>query len=239
MRRALVTGASGALGSAIARKLSHQGHHVIAHSNANKAACDALVASILDDGGSAQGVVFDGRDAEQVKQALLPLTEEEPIQVIVNNAGVNRDGVMPGMTRQQWDDVIDVSLGGFFNVTQPLLMPMLRTRWGRIISVSSLSAVIGNRGQTNYAAAKAGLHGASKSLALEVASRNVTVNVIAPGIIESPMIEQAFPDDVIKKLVPMKRAGQPDEVAALTAFLAGEEASYITGQVITVSGGLG
>jgi len=239
MRRALVTGASGALGSAIAKRLSQQGVHIIAHSNSNKAACEELVAAIQGDGGSAQSVVFDVRDTEKVEQTLVPLTEQDPIQIIVNNAGINRDGVMPGMTRAQWDDVIDVSLGGFFNVTQPLLMPMIRSRWGRIISVSSLAAVIGNRGQTNYAAAKAGLHGASKSLALEVASRNITVNVIAPGIIESPMIEHAFPDDVIKKLVPMKRAGQPEEVAALTAFLANEEASYITGQVITVGGGLG
>jgi 3-oxoacyl-[acyl-carrier protein] reductase len=157
---------------------------------------------------------------------------------VVNNAGIHDDAVMPGMRPEQWTRVVDVSLHGFFNVTQPLLLPMLRTRWGRIVSISSVAALIGNRGQTNYAAAKAGLHGATKSLALELASRGVTVNAVAPGIIASPMTEQAFPAEAIAELVPMKRAGTVQEVAELVGFLASERAGYITGQVIAIDGGM-
>jgi 3-oxoacyl-[acyl-carrier protein] reductase len=142
------------------------------------------------------------------------------------------------MSGSQWDRVIDVSLNGFYNVTQPLLMSMIRTRWGRIVTVSSVAGVIGNRGQANYAAAKAGLHGATKSLALEVASRGVTVNAVAPGVIASPILGQSFPQEQIESLVPMKRAGTPAEVAALVAFLASEQAAYITGQVISINGGM-
>jgi 3-oxoacyl-[acyl-carrier protein] reductase len=159
--------------------------------------------------------------------------------VLVNNAGVHSDAPMPGMTQYQWRGVLDVNLNGFFNVTHPLLLPMLQTRWGRIVCVSSVAAVLGNRGQANYAAAKAGLHGAAKSLALELAPRGVTVNVVAPGVIDTPETLEAFPAERIKALVPMQRAGTTAEVAALVGFLASEEASYITGQVITVAGGLG
>jgi 3-oxoacyl-[acyl-carrier protein] reductase len=156
----------------------------------------------------------------------------------VNNAGVHDDAAFPGMSRQQWHQVIDVSLNGFFNVTQPLSMPMVRTRWGRIISVSSVAALTGNRGQTNYAAAKGALHAASKSLALELASRNITVNVVAPGIIASEMASATFDAEAIARLVPMKRAGQPEEVAHLVAFLASEQAAYISGQVVSVNGAM-
>jgi 3-oxoacyl-[acyl-carrier protein] reductase len=145
---------------------------------------------------------------------------------------------MPGMRREQWSSVIDVSLNGFFNVTQPLLMPMIQTRWGRIVNISSVSALLGNRGQTNYAAAKAGLHGAGRALALELASRGITVNTVAPGIITSPMAKQAFPQEVIERLVPMKRAGTPEEVAELVQFLASEAAAYISGQIISINGGM-
>jgi 3-oxoacyl-[acyl-carrier protein] reductase len=164
--------------------------------------------------------------------------EAGPIQVLVNNAGIHDDAAFPGMSSEQWHRVIDVSIGGFYHVTQPLLLPMIRTRWGRVINISSITALIGNRGQTNYAAAKGALNAATKSLSLEVASRGVTVNAIAPGIIASGMANAAFDAARITELVPMKRAGTADEVAHLVAFLASDEAAYITGQVIAISGGL-
>jgi 3-oxoacyl-[acyl-carrier protein] reductase len=145
---------------------------------------------------------------------------------------------MPGMRRDQWSSVIDVSLNGFFNVTQPLLMPMMATRWGRIVTLSSVAALVGNRGQTNYAAAKSGLHGATKSLSLELASRGITVNAVAPGIIQSKMIEGSFDKETIGRLVPMKRAGTVEEVADLVAFLASDKAAYISGQIISINGGM-
>ncbi|MET0581960.1 MAG: SDR family NAD(P)-dependent oxidoreductase, partial [Pseudoxanthomonas sp.] len=149
------------------------------------------------------------------------------------------DAPMAGMSQAQWKRVIDVSLHGFFHVTQPLLLPMARTRWGRIVSVSSVAAVLGNRGQTNYAAAKAALHGASKSLAREMAARNITVNVVAPGVIEGSMADDAFPPELVKQIVPAGRAGKPEEVAALVAFLCSADAGYINGQVIGINGGMG
>lgn len=237
-RRALVTGASGAIGAAIAQRLACQGLHVIAHAHQNGDAVAATVAAITAAGGSAQAVCFDVTDAQASAQALQAIVDAGPVQVIVNNAGIHDDVVMPGMSHERWRKVIDVSLHGFFNVTQPLLLPMIRTRWGRIISISSIAASFGNRGQTNYAAAKAGVQGASRSLALEVASRGITVNVVAPGIIESAMSRDAFSPQLIAQQVPMQRAGQPAEVAALVAFLAGDEAAYITGQVIAINGGI-
>ena len=175
---------------------------------------------------------------QQTGQALAQLLAAGPIQILVNNAGIHDDAVMPGMRQEQWARVIDVSLNGFFNVTQPLLLPMLRTRWGRIVNISSVAAVMGNRGQANYAAAKAGLHGATRSLALELASRGMTVNTVAPGIIASPATETIFPKETIAKLVPMQRAGEPEEVADLVAFLASNRAAYISGQLISINGGM-
>ena len=238
MKRALVTGASGAIGRAVSLRLAADGLHVIAHSNRNIEAAESLAASIISNGGSAEAVAFDVSKAEESGNQLKLLLEAGPIQVVVNNAGIHDDAVMPGMTARQWHGVIDVSLHGFFNVTQPLLMPMIRTRWGRVISVSSVAAVMGNRGQANYAAAKAGVHGASRSLSLELASRGITVNVVAPGIIESPMSAQAFPKELIAQMVPAKRAGTPEEVASLVAYLASDAAAYITGQVISINGGM-
>lgn len=237
-RRALVTGGSGGIGAAICERLAADGHHVIVHAHRGLEKAQALVARITDAGGSAQAVAFDITDREACAQALQGLLQAGAIQILVNNAGIHDDAVFPGMTGEQWDRVLEVSLGGFFNVTQPLTMPMLRTRWGRIVSVSSVAAVAGNRGQVNYSAAKGALHAASKSLALELASRGVTVNVVAPGLIATGMIEGSFDADAVKRLVPMQRVGQPDEVAHLVAFLASEQAGYISGQVISINGAM-
>ncbi len=237
-KRALVTGASGALGQAIARRLAQGGATVLLHANSRPDAVQALAATIAAEGGQAQCHVFDLRSDEASAQACEKMLADGPVQIIVNNAGVHDDAVLPGMRAEQWHKVIDVSLNGFFRVTQPLLLPMLRTRWGRILNISSVAALTGNRGQVNYAAAKGALNSATKALSLEVAARGVTVNAIAPGIIASPMADAAFSKSLIDQLVPSKRAGTPEEVAALAAFLASDEAAYITGQVISINGGM-
>ena len=237
-KRALVTGGSGGLGKAICEQLAKDGLYVIVHANKGLAKAQAVVDAIVAQGGSAEAVSFDVTNRVATAEALEALTEVGPIQVLVNNAGIHDDVVFPGMSGDQWDRVIDVSLNGFFNVTQPLSMPMLRTRWGRVINISSVSAVAGNRGQVNYAAAKGALHAATKSLALEMASRGVTVNVVAPGIIDSGMAEGQFDGDMIKKMVPMQRAGRASEVADLVAFLASDRAGYISGQVISINGAM-
>ncbi|EJL80649.1 dehydrogenase of unknown specificity, short-chain alcohol dehydrogenase [Polaromonas sp. CF318] len=237
-KRALVTGGSGAIGSAICRQLAADGFHVLVHGNRSLDAASAVVAAIRASGGQAEAVAFDVTDAAATGAALEALLVQGPVQVVVNNAGIHDDAVFPGMQLRQWQQVIDVSLNGFFHVTQPLMMPMIRTRWGRIINITSVAAVAGNRGQVNYAAAKGALHSATKSLALEVASRGITVNAVAPGIIATPMSQDSFDATEIARLVPMKRAGQPQEVADLVSFLASERAAYISGQVISINGGM-
>jgi 3-oxoacyl-[acyl-carrier protein] reductase len=237
-KRALVTGGSGAIGSAICRQLALDGFHVLVHGHRKLDAAAAVVASIRASGGHAEAVAFDITDAAATAAALEAQLLQGPIQVIVNNAGIHDDAVFPGMQLRQWQQVIDVSLNGFFHVTQPLMMPMIRTRWGRIITITSVAAVAGNRGQVNYSAAKGALHSATKSLALEVASRGITVNAVAPGIIATPMSQDSFDASAIAQLVPMKRAGQPQEVADLVSFLASERAAYISGQVISINGGM-
>ncbi|MCB4365903.1 3-oxoacyl-ACP reductase FabG [Hydrogenophaga taeniospiralis] len=238
MKRALVTGGSGGIGAAICSRLAADGHHVIVHANRGLEKAQALVAQIQAAGGSAQAVAFDVTDRQATAAALERLVEEGAVQILVNNAGIHDDAVFPGMSGEQWDRVLDVSLNGFFNVTQPLTMPMMRTRWGRIVSISSVAAIAGNRGQVNYSAAKGALHAASKSLALELASRGVTVNAVAPGLIATGMIDGSFDADTVKKLVPMQRVGRPEEVADLVAFLASDRAAYISGQVISINGAM-
>ena len=238
MKRALVTGGSGGIGAAICRKLAADGCHVYVHANSSLQNAHALAAEIIAAGGSAQALAFDVTNIEQTQESLQAILAEGVIQILINNAGIHNDAVMPGMNTQQWHSVIDVSLNGFFNVTQPLLLPMIGKRWGRIINISSVAALTGNRGQTNYAAAKAGLIGATKSLSLELASRGITVNAIAPGVIETAMSENVFDKDTIKRLVPTGRAGTPEEVAELTAFIASDKAAYISGQVISINGGM-
>jgi len=238
MKRALVTGGSGGIGAAICRRLAADGHHVIVHANRSLEKAEAIVTAIREANGSAEAVAFDVTDRSATAAALEKLLEGGAIQILVNNAGIHADAVFPGMSGEQWDSVIAVSLNGFYNVTQPLTMPMIRTRWGRIVTISSVAGIVGNRGQVNYSAAKGALHAASKSLALELASRGITVNAVAPGIIATDMIDGAFDADTIKQLVPMKRAGKPEEVADLVAFLASDSAAYISGQVISINGGM-
>jgi 3-oxoacyl-[acyl-carrier protein] reductase len=238
MKRALVTGASGAIGAAIARVLANMGHHVYLHTHVQIEKAQALAESFVREGLSAEVVAFDVTDPQATRGALDSMLAAGPIQILVNNAGIHDDAVMPGMRPEQWSRVIDVSLNGFFNVTQPLLLPMIRTRWGRIINVSSVAAVMGNRGQANYAAAKAGLHGATRTLCLELASRGITVNTVAPGIIASPVTAALFPQETLNRMVPVRRAGTPEEVADLVGFLASEKAGYISGQLLNINGGM-
>ncbi|MFZ3158885.1 MAG: 3-oxoacyl-ACP reductase FabG [Rhodoferax sp.] len=237
-KRALVTGGSGGIGAAICRQLAADGFDVIVHANRNLETAQTVVDAIQAAGGQAQALAFDITDASATTTALEALLAQGPIQVLVNNAGIHDDAIFPGMQLGQWQRVIDVSLNGFFHVTQPLMMPMIRTRWGRIITITSVAAVAGNRGQVNYAAAKGALHSATKSLALELASRGITVNAVAPGIIATSMSQGSFSADDIARMVPMKRAGRADEVADLVSFLASERAAYISGQIISINGGM-
>jgi 3-oxoacyl-[acyl-carrier protein] reductase len=238
MRRALVTGGSGGLGAAICERLAGSGHHVYVHAHRGLEQAEAIAQRLTASGLQAQALCFDVTDAAATHAAIEQMLAAGAIQILVNNAGIHDDAVFPGMSALQWQRVIDVSLQGFFNVTQPLLLPMLRTRWGRILNMSSVSALLGNRGQVNYAAAKGALISATRALALEVASRGVTVNAIAPGIIATRMSESAFSETAIARLVPMQRAGTAAEVASLVDFLVADRAAYITGQVISINGGM-
>jgi 3-oxoacyl-[acyl-carrier protein] reductase len=237
-RRALVTGGSGAIGGALCRRLARDGHFVYVHAHQGGAVAAALVEEIQAGGGSAAAVSFDITDGAATRAALDAVLESGPIQILINNAGLHDDAVLPGMRAEQWHRVIDVSVNGFFHVTQPLLLPMIRTRWGRIVNVSSIAALIGNKGQVNYAAAKGALNSATKALALEVATRGITVNAVAPGIIATPMTERLFDARAIERLVPMNRVGLPEEVAGVVSFLSSADAAYVTAQVISVSGGM-
>jgi len=238
VKNALVTGGSGEIGAAISRRLARSGWRVLVHAHTQADRASALADEISATGGSAQSITFDVTDPAAPSAALGALLEHGPIQGVVHNAGIHDDAPMAGMSAKQWHRVIDVSLHGFYNVLQPVLLPMIRTRWGRIVSVTSVAGILGNRGQANYAAAKAGLHGATRALALEVASRGVTVNAVAPGVIATATTAAVFDAERIARLVPMNRAGNPDEVAGLIAYLMSEDAGYVTGQVISINGGM-
>ncbi|HEY5020069.1 MAG TPA: 3-oxoacyl-ACP reductase FabG [Steroidobacteraceae bacterium] len=237
-RRALVTGASGGIGAAICRRLARSGHQIYLHAHHGGERVQALAQELNAGGQRAQVLRFDVTDQSATQAVLAEVLQAGPIQLLINNAGIHDDAVFPGMTALQWRRVIDVSLHGFFNVTQPLLLPMIRTRWGRIVNISSVAALTGNRGQVNYPAAKGALNSATRALALELARRGITVNAVAPGIIATDMSEGHFDAATIEQLVPMKRPGSADEVAHLVDFLTGESASYITGQVISINGGM-
>ncbi len=235
---ALVTGASRGIGAAISRRLAADGFRILVNFRSNADAAAAVVAEIEAQGGQAELCPFDVRDRDTVRSTLEALMSRgEEISVVVNNAGVVADGPFPAIEPESWDTVVRTTLDGFYNVTRPLVMPMVRRRWGRIINIASVSGLIGVRGQTNYSAAKGGLIAATRSLAQEVAKRKVTVNAVAPGLIETDMIENVHLDRVLER-IPARRLGQPDEVAALVGFLASEDAGYITGQVIGINGGL-
>jgi 3-oxoacyl-[acyl-carrier protein] reductase len=236
---ALVTGGSRGIGAAIAMALARAGHPIYMNFRSNADAAGTTRRSIEDAGGTVELCPFDVADAVAATGTMERLLADEtrPIGVVVNNAGVAHDAAFPTLEREDWERVTRTTLDGFYNVTRPLVMSMVRRRWGRIINISSVSGVTGNRGQVNYSAAKAGLIGATRALAQELAHRGVTVNAVAPGLIDTEMIAGA-PIDVILKLIPMRRLGKPDEVASLVAYLASEQAAYITGQVIGVNGGL-
>ncbi len=237
-RVALVTGASRGIGAAIARELAAAGCHVLVNYRSDERGANEVKDGIVAAGGEATLLPFDVSDAAETGAALAFWSEgDRAIDVVVNNAGVVKDAPFPTLALEDWERVTRTSLDGFFNVTRPLVMPMVRRRWGRIVNISSLAGLVGNRGQVNYSAAKAGLIGATRSLAKEVAKRNVTVNAVAPGLIDTDMLKQ-IPVDDLTKMIPMRRLGLPSEVAKLVRFLASDDAAYITGQVITIDGGL-
>jgi 3-oxoacyl-[acyl-carrier protein] reductase len=235
----LVTGASRGIGKAIALRLARDGYEVVVHCRSRRADADAVMDAIKAGGGSARVLQFDISERAETAAALAADIEQHGCYYgVVCNAGVARDNAFPAMSGEDWDVVIDTNLDGFFNVLNPLVMPMVQRRKpGRIVTLASVSGLIGNRGQVNYSAAKAGIIGATKALALELAKRAITVNCVAPGLIETEMIGDVPMDEALK-MVPARRVGQPEEVAAVVSFLIGEDSGYVTRQVISVNGGM-
>ena len=241
MKYALITGASRGIGKAIALQLAAKGMPVIINYLSNNEAAKAVAEEIKANGGTAELMPFDTADPKQIEAALDKWEEQHPedyISVLVNNAGIRRDNVLFMMSDEEWHSVLDTTLNGYFYVTRHLLKHMMpRKRGGRIINMASLSGLKGLPGQSNYSAAKAAIIGATKALAQEVAPRNITVNAVAPGFIETDMTKD-LPQDELKKMIPVGRFGKPEEVAATVSFLASDEAAYITGEVISINGGL-
>lgn len=235
---AIITGASRGIGRATAVELSAAGFFVIINYNSNETAAIETLKHVHEAGGDGEIIKFDVADPVQTKEGISSIVDRHKnIQVLINNAGINADGLFLLMGDEEWNSVIDTTLKGFYNVTKPVLREMIKRKKGSIVSVSSVSALMPNRGQTNYAAAKAGLNAATRALATEVARFNVRVNVVAPGPIETDMLANA-PIAEIKKVIPMARVGKPEEVSRVIRFLCSDDASYITGQVIGINGGM-
>jgi 3-oxoacyl-[acyl-carrier protein] reductase len=237
-RVAIVTGGSRGIGRAIALELARDGYYVVATYRSNDAAAEETLALIRAGGGDGEIVKFDVADSAQAEKAVEEMMQRfETIDVLVNNAGITADNLFLMMPEADWDAVIGTTLKGFYNMTKPVLKKMLRRKKGSVVSIASVAGLIGNKGQANYSAAKAGLIGASRSVAAEIAKKGIRVNVVAPGLIETDMIKDA-PIEFIKNVIPMGRIGKPEEVAKVVRFLCSDDASYITGQVISVNGGM-
>jgi 3-oxoacyl-[acyl-carrier protein] reductase len=238
MKKVLITGASRGIGRAITLAVSEAGYQITAHYNKGKEAAESLEKEILQKGGVIELIQFDVSDREECREKLEKWTAENgAFWGVISNAGISADNAFPALSGDEWDRVLRTDLDSFYNVLFPLIMPICRKKQGRIITISSVSGIMGNRGQVNYSAAKAGIIGATKALAVELASRSITVNCIAPGVIETDMISDVQLDRVLP-FIPMGRTGKPEEVAALAVFLLSESASYITRQVISVNGGM-
>lgn len=236
----LVTGSSRGIGRAIALKLAQDGYNIVLHCRSRRELAEGVAKEITDLGGDSRLLQFDIADRKATREALLADVEAHGCYYgVVCNAGLTADNAFPAMPEEDWDRVVHTNLDGFYNVLHPLTMPMVRRRQpGRIVVMTSVSGLAGNRGQVNYSASKAGLIGASKALALELAKRKITVNCVAPGLIDTEMVDEDLPLDEIMKMIPARRLGKPEEVAATVAFLMDERAAYITRQVISVNGGL-